>query len=114
MESLTIEHATYIITYYSRFMTLTEAKALRHQRSTIKMGDEGDGPRRRIYLKTGWMTEDPEVLKYLKDGPDQFMINCAQRIAEDNPGGVFFNLCPVCHKLARTPFAKQCRWCGHD
>jgi len=27
---------------------------------------------------------------------------------------LFFNNCPKCEKLARTPYAKQCRHCGHD
>ncbi len=27
---------------------------------------------------------------------------------------VFWNLCPECNKLARTPKAKQCRFCGHN
>ena len=27
---------------------------------------------------------------------------------------VFFNNCPKCEQLARTPSAKQCRFCGHD
>lgn len=27
---------------------------------------------------------------------------------------VFWNLCPKCSKLARTPSAKQCRFCYHD
>ena len=24
------------------------------------------------------------------------------------------NRCPQCHRIVRTPLARQCRWCGHD
>lgn len=27
---------------------------------------------------------------------------------------VFLNNCPKCDKLARTPYAKQCRYCGYN
>ena len=27
---------------------------------------------------------------------------------------IFWNLCPKCEKLARTPKAKQCRFCKYD
>lgn len=27
---------------------------------------------------------------------------------------IFWNFCPKCEKLARTPKAKQCRYCNYD
>jgi len=114
MADITIERADYVINYYGELMTLTEKKAQRHHISTLKLED-GDRPAlTRIYLKTGWLSDDPLILNYLSDGYIQFVLNCAERILNDNPDQVFFNLCPVCQKLARTPYAKQCRHCGHD
>ena len=114
MDSITIEKADYIIAYYMELMNLEERKALRHHISTFKLEGTADGRLTRMYLKTGWLTDDPLILNYLGEGYVQFTLNCAERILKDNPNEVFFNLCPECKKLARTPQAKQCRWCGHD
>lgn len=114
MDGITTEKADHIITYYSDLMNWEERKALRHHRSTLKLDDAKDVQLTRMYLKTGWLSDDPLILNYLNEGYIQFMLNCAARILKDNPDKVYFNLCPVCKKLARTPDAKQCRWCRHD
>jgi len=113
MNNITADEGNYIITYYLNLLNDPEKKALRHYRSTYKLEDN-DEQRRRMYLKTGWLSTDPVILDYLKDGYEQFAVNCAKRILKDNPGEVIFNLCPNCKKLARTPLAKQCRFCGWD
>lgn len=33
---------------------------------------------------------------------------------KEAPEKVFLNNCPKCNKLARTPYARQCRHCGHS
>lgn len=38
----------------------------------------------------------------------------ANIVMNDYKDQVFFNNCPECGRLARTPTAKQCRHCGHD
>jgi ssDNA-binding Zn-finger/Zn-ribbon topoisomerase 1 len=50
----------------------------------------------------------------IKVGYDSFELNVANRIMEQTPEKVFFNNCPKCNKLARTPRARQCRHCGHS
>lgn len=114
MNNITIEKADYIISYYRNLLTLQEQKALRHHQSTLKLDDAKDVRLTRLYLKTGWLSDDPLILNYLNEGYIQFILKCAERILKDNPDKVYFNLCPVCYKLARTPNAKQCRFCGHD
>ena len=114
MNEIDQETANYIIAHFSDLMNPDEKLALRHQRSLIKFDGDDFVRRKNLYYKYGWLSDDPEVLKLLNDGPDQFMINCAIRILRDSPGKVFLNLCPVCKKLARTPNAKQCRFCGND
>jgi len=114
MDETALENANYIIAYYGSLLNSSETKALRHQRSTFKLEDSNDDKQRRMYLKTGWLSEDPEILDCLKNGYNQFILNCAERILKDNPDTIYFNLCPLCNKLARTPHARQCRFCGHD
>jgi len=38
----------------------------------------------------------------------------ARIIIEKHEDRIFWNRCPKCGKLARTPKAKQCRFCQHD
>lgn len=114
MADITIEKADYVIYYYGELMTLNEKKAQRHHLSMLKLEDSNDQRLTRMYLKTGWLSDDPLILNYLNDGYIQFVLNCAERILKDNPEKVLFNFCPVCKKLARTPHAKQCRHCGYN
>lgn len=38
----------------------------------------------------------------------------AEMLLKEYSNEVFLNKCPGCGKLARTPKAKQCRFCLHD
>jgi len=109
MDGISKNTAWYIIIYFSELMTPAEKLALRHQQSTVKLDGSENENLTKVYYRRGWLSQDPEVLIYLSEGPDQFMINCAERILKESPNKVFLNLCPVCSKLARTPYAKQCR-----
>jgi hypothetical protein len=52
--------------------------------------------------------------KYFIEDYDKLEQKVAERMVQQNPSKVFFNNCPKCNKLARTPFARQCRYCGHS
>ena len=113
MDKETIE---YMITYFSSLLTSEEMLAIKHTHSTYKLEDSttDNSNLTRIYKKYGWLTSDQNVLELLKNGYEQFEINIANRIMSQNPEKVFFNNCPKCNKLARTPHAKQCRYCEHN
>lgn len=116
---MNLERAKYILNHYHQLMNTNENKAWRHWSSWYKteysdMTEEQKEKRTRLYLKNGWMSQDSEVLELLKDGIDLFRIRTAERIAKDHPEVLVYNNCPKCGKLARTPFAKQCRFCFHD
>ncbi|NTS44007.1 hypothetical protein HRG84_24220, partial [Flavisolibacter sp. BT320] len=106
----------YILNYYSRFMTLKEAAAMKHYMSSSKFSQtvSSDGDKGNFLLEKGWLSKDKEVVELLKDGYQQFRQNTAERILKDNTGKIYFNHCPKCVKLARTPQAKQCRYCGYS
>ncbi|WP_294274599.1 hypothetical protein [uncultured Chryseobacterium sp.] len=69
---------------------------------------------RKLLIDRGWITQTPEITQYLKNGYEEFELSAAQRIMEETPDQVFLNHCPKCHTLARTTYARQCRFCGHD
>ncbi len=108
----------YIFSYYSRFMTLKEAAAFKHHITSLKfrntISNDTNDERTGFLQEKGWISTDQEVLDLLKDGYDQFRIKTAERIVYENPGKIYFNKCPDCSKLARTPQAKQCRYCGYS
>ena len=98
-------------------MTKEEGMAWRHWSTTYKM-EHSDSTlqqkesRIKVSLQKGWMTQDPKILKLLENGIDEFEKAVAIRIDEQNT--IKYNNCPKCSKLARTPKAKQCRFCGFD
>ena len=109
----------YILKYFSSHMTDKEAAAWRHWIYNEKIVRSKSSPehkvaRIKILTEKKWLSNDPEVISLLEEGIDTFRINTAKRIFKDHPEGLDFNCCPKCGKLARTPFAKQCRYCQHD
>lgn len=117
MEGAKIE---YILRYFGNLMNEQEKQALWHYSTNYKLENSlNNDPssiasRRKKYLKKGWLSEDAQVLALLKDGIDNFRGNTAQRILKEHLEEVYFNNCPKCAKLAKTPEAKQCRFCGYD
>jgi hypothetical protein len=114
METLNQELANYIITYFGELLTVQEKAALKHQHSLIKLEGDENEQRTKLYYRQGWLSKDAEVLDLLSAGPDHFLIKCAGRILKERPDKVYLNFCPKCNKLARTPEAKQCRYCHYD
>jgi hypothetical protein len=58
-------------------------------------------------------SNDPKVLELLKFGYEQFRINFSKRIYLEHFDQLNLNLCPKCNGIARTPEAKQCRYCKY-
>ncbi|MDB5148568.1 MAG: uncharacterized protein JWQ57_2588 [Mucilaginibacter sp.] len=109
---MTSEEIDYIITHLSNLISEPELIALKHHfyADSVKESDL----RKKWYLERKMITEDPEILKLLDDGYEQLRSRAAENALKSHPGEVFFNRCKICGKPARTPFAKQCRFCGHD
>ena len=108
--------AKYIINYFPNLLTDLERRAIRHTQSTSKLehrtSDNADLIK--VYIEKDWLTSDQKVLDLLKDGYEQFELNTANRIVSQSSDKVFFNNCPKCTQLSRTPYARQCRFCGHN
>ena len=112
---MTIERANYIVSFYEHLLPLKQKAALKHLRHSLKLQDLPDSEvRTKLYLRNQWLTDDPEVLNFLDPDYTQSILNIAACLLEEHNSAVFFNNCPQCSRLARTPFAKQCRYCLHD
>jgi hypothetical protein len=108
------ETAKYIITYFFNLLSDKEKFAWKHQSSILKLEDNDNPNLLEMYKRKGWITNDKEVLDLLIFGNDQFELNTAKRVLEKYPDKIFLNKCPKCNKLARTPNAKQCRFCDYN
>jgi hypothetical protein len=106
------ELASYIRTYFSELMTDDERLALKYHMFTYKTED--NPKMRQALVDRGWITERKDIQEFLKDGYEEFELNVANRVMTETAEKVFLNNCPKCKKLARTPFAKQCRYCKYN
>ena len=111
--------AYYVVHFHADLMTDVERKAQRHLFATMKatMGRSDETAQREAQnhkIHSQMLSAEPNVLSLAKDGYQQFQLTTAARILTDSADKVFFNCCPACGELARTPFAKQCRYCEHD
>jgi hypothetical protein len=110
---LALELIDYIFEYCREHWTEAETKANRHHFGSFKVGDNPSEARAKIF-KDKFLTDDADALALLKNGFQQFAINTATRVYGQHADELNLNLCPECGKVARTPKAKQCRFCKHD
>ena len=114
---LDIATIDYILSYYSRFMTLNEAAATKHHITSYKfrqtLSNDTDGEKASFLQQREWLSNNKDVLNLLEGGYENFRSKTAERIFNENSDKIYFNKCPKCDRLARTPQAKQCRYCGY-
>ena len=111
--------AHYVVRFHGHLMTEVERKAQRHLFATMKAMKGASDERAQCEAKkhkihSRMLCDEPDVLRLARDGYEAFELRVAARILGDSTDKVFFNHCPTCGELARTPTAKQCRFCGHD
>lgn len=120
-----LERASYIVRYFPRLMSVDERSAWWHHFAMAKIEQIPDGLKNReaeewqrskieFYRGQNMISQDASVLRLLENGYDSYVIATAERITKEDAAEVFFNNCPNCHALARTPQSKQCRHCGHS
>ncbi len=63
-----------------------------------------------------WLAEESEEVRQASLAGTKVIYDAIQdRIdREYREGTLVVNRCPRCHRIVRTPLAKQCLWCGHD
>ncbi len=106
------EIADYIFQYCTQYRTENESKAFTYYVFTEK---SKDSPRMKaFYSSKGLLSPDPEVKALLADGFTAYKHRMIKRIYLEHRQEIAFNRCPKCDRVARTPQARQCRFCGHD
>ena len=111
--------AAYVVRYYGHFMTEHEQLARRHLMATAKAtrgrsDKSAQEEARSSKTFSRLLSADPTVLELACDGIKPFMERTAGRIVAEHRSEIFLNNCPRCGALAKTPKARQCRFCRHD
>lgn len=115
MKELYPELIDYIFKNCYKYYSETERKAIDHHFGNTKFGKYPDNVHQKIdEAKKRFLTTDKDVLKLLENGFPIFIKNTATRIFNEYKNELELNLCQNCGKIARTPKAKQCRFCGND
>jgi len=104
----------YINRYCAQYRTAQEQKAIDHHTAQVKFFRLKDRHQRIREIYDRMTSKDPAVLALLKDGYDELVRRAAHRIYYEYFGELPLNCCPKCNGIARTPEARQCRYCGHD
>jgi hypothetical protein len=68
----------------------------------------------KVLTEGGRILSDVNLSELTNDGYDAYKIRIATRIFDEYKDELELNLCPKCNKIARTPEAKQCRFCSHS
>jgi hypothetical protein len=101
----------YIYHYCQKFQTADELTAGKTLMYTSKTTSEG---MLSMMLEKGWISKEPAILNMIADGYQSFKRRVVERIWREHANALPLNLCPKCYKIARTPEARQCRFCHHD
>jgi len=111
----------FVFRFYSHLMTMQERLAYRHLVATAKamhgrtdVGSQTEARNSRHQHLVTLLSNDPEVLRLASEGLEAFATRIPQRMLAEHSGKVAFNNCPQCGAVARTPRARQCRFCGFD
>jgi hypothetical protein len=65
-------------------------------------------------LRRHGIADDPEAKAALADGVDAFRRRVCRRLLAEHGAEIHVNRCAKCMRVARTPKARQCFWCGFD
>ena len=114
LAEMTDELKKYLLEHCRKWMLREEICALRR----IGISQRGEEVARKsaivdINIEKTFGFNDEKTNKLVALGEEQMEHKIAERLLLDS-GDEIINNCPQCGRLARTPKARQCRYCGHD
>jgi len=111
---MTEELKKYLVEHCRKWMLPEEIRAL----TRIGLTEHGEEVTRKSALVNDKLEaiygfNDEKTNQLVELGNDKMEMVIAERLLKES-GEIVINNCPKCGRLARTPSAKQCRYCGHD
>ncbi len=104
----------YIFDYCGKYFWENEKKANLHLFALSKSNRGVNVGMWKFFQERGMTSTNPEVLQLIEGGFESFKLKVVTRIWTEHKLELQLNLCPKCGKIARTPSAKQCRFCFYD
>ncbi len=119
MIEITENEIAYVFQFCDELMTQDEKDAYLKYSFELNVSQRNETNTelwKKFYISTGRLKDSypSSVTDLLKHGFQTFKFNVASRIINQCFNHPLLNYCPRCSKLARTPQAKQCRFCAHD
>ena len=102
----------YVWKHCHTYMTNLERHGLKAVHAREKAAAAENERLRRMILEKWGGGADLQVTEALSRGEESFKRAVCDRVLRDHPEVI--NRCPNCGRVARTPKARQCRWCLHD
>ncbi len=105
----------YVLKYFRHLMTPLERRVTEYIAPIVS--DAEDSKIRSLYTfleNRDGHVDDDAVLRAFQTPYVDRVANAVDRVLKMGRDDVLENRCEKCHRLARTPVAKQCLWCGHD
>jgi hypothetical protein len=106
------ELTRYVWRFGSGLRTRFESQVEQAAWAREKFAGATDEHGRRIMARYGRL-DDTRINAALAGGLEAFRRSACRRILSEHPD-LRVNRCPRCHRIVRTPAAKQCLRCGHD
>jgi hypothetical protein len=105
----------YIMRHAKHYMSEFERRCIRLGILREK-ASESESAHIHDLFRDAWSREGDDLVEQaLVAGVVQYQMQIRERLLREcDAGTVLVNRCPKCSRIARTPLAKQCRWCGHD
>jgi hypothetical protein len=104
----------YVSTHLRTFMTDYERRAC--DLAVLRQKAEYSEHDRLKNRFSDQLSKEPyEVIELSMTGYTALIERIRRRLLDSiSTGELTVNRCPSCKRILRTPFAKQCLWCGHD
>ena len=100
----------YVLEYFYHLFTDLERFGFIAVTAKEKATEPGPNMAKKIIDRWG-SNNSPDVVEALSKGHEAFREAVFQRLMNEHSEKIEINRCPKCNKIARTPKAKQCRWC---
>jgi hypothetical protein len=108
-----IAEEEYILKYYMHLLDIDDKLLYKKIKVEERRGVMSDSMMD-VFKKRFLKVTDEELATVDISQFSNFDKDVAEYILKKYPQEIYFNNCPKCKGLARTPSAKQCRFCGHD
>lgn len=104
----------YIFSYCGKYFWQNEIKADRHLHTLAKSKNGVNVTMYKFFMKDENVLDNKEIRELVSGGFEAFKEKVVVRIWKEHKDELELNLCPRCNKIARTPWASQCRFCFFD